>query len=64
MTASARTPPGVVFWFRSDLRLHDQPALAQAAALARERGGWLLPVFVHDARLQAPTRWGFTRMGT
>lgn len=64
MTASARTPPGVVFWFRSDLRLHDQPALLQAAGLARELGGWLLPVFVHDARLQAPTRWGFRRMGT
>ncbi len=63
MTPSARTPPGVVFWFRSDLRLHDQPALAQAAELARGLGGWLLPLFVHDTRLQATTRWGFARIG-
>lgn len=61
--------PGVVFWFRNDLRLHDQPALHEAlnactALNARHpRAGWLLPVFVHDAAQSATTAWGFERMG-
>jgi deoxyribodipyrimidine photo-lyase len=64
MSAAAPTAPvspGVVFWFRNDLRLHDQPALLRAVQQARQRGGWLLPVFVHDPAQQAPTRWGFAR---
>ena len=57
-------PGGVVFWFRHDLRLHDNPALAHAVRLARERGTWLLPVVVHDpAQTTAPTPWGFARQG-
>ena len=59
--AVAPLPPGVVFWFRNDLRLHDQPALLRAALEARQRGGWLLPVFVHDPAQRALTRWGFAR---
>lgn len=55
--------PGVIYWFRHDLRLHDAPALTQAAALARRLGGWLLPVYVHDPALRAPTPWGFERTG-
>ncbi len=51
----------VLFWFRSDLRLHDQPALAQAAALAHRQGAALLPVYCHAPAL--PTRWGFERVG-
>ncbi|MDZ4161484.1 MAG: deoxyribodipyrimidine photo-lyase, partial [Burkholderiales bacterium] len=39
-------PGGVVFWFRHDLRLHDNPALAHAVQLARQRHTWLLPVVV------------------
>jgi deoxyribodipyrimidine photolyase len=37
-------PAGVLFWFRHDLRLHDQPALHRAIALAQATGGWLLPL--------------------
>lgn len=56
-------PPGVVFWFRQDLRLHDQPALAHAAELAQRLGGWLLPVHVLDSGWQEQTPWGFVRCG-
>ncbi len=61
--------PGVVFWFRNDLRLTDNPALhtAQEACAALDNrppgGAWLLPVFVHDSAQRATTRWGFVRMG-
>ena len=51
----------VLFWFRSDLRLHDQPALAHATALAAQQGAALLPVFCHAP--PATTRWGFERVG-
>ncbi len=56
-------PPGVVFWFRSDLRLHDQLALAHAVQRAQAMGGWLLPVYVQDPTQGALTRWGFERTG-
>lgn len=62
-TRSASTRQGVIFWFRQDLRLHDQTALLHAADLARQSGGWLLPVFVHDPALTQTTRWGFPRVG-
>jgi len=52
---------GVVFWFRNDLRLHDQAALQQAIALAQQRQTWLVPVYVHDPALSEKTPWGFTR---
>ena len=52
---------GVIFWFRNDLRLHDQPALQHAIALANQRQTWLLPVYVHDRALNQETRWGFAR---
>lgn len=51
----------VLFWLRSDLRLHDQPALAYALALAMQQGAALLPVFCHAP--PATTRWGFARVG-
>jgi deoxyribodipyrimidine photo-lyase len=54
----------VVFWFRHDLRLHDNPALAHAVQLARQRQTWLLPVVVLDpAQTTALTPWGFARQG-
>ncbi|MBU6494572.1 MAG: deoxyribodipyrimidine photo-lyase, partial [Burkholderiales bacterium] len=49
----------VLFWFRNDLRLHDQPAL-HAACAGEPR--YLLPVVC----LPDPdeiTPWGFARMG-
>ena len=51
----------ILFWLRSDLRLHDQPALAHAMALAAQQGAALLPVFCHAP--PATTRWGFERVG-
>ena len=51
----------ILFWFRSDLRLHDQPALAHAIALANQQGATLLPVHCHAP--DVPTRWGFERVG-
>lgn len=58
------SPGGVVFWFRHDLRLHDNPALAHAVRLASEHGTWLLPVVVHNpAQTTALTPWGFARQG-
>ena len=44
----------VIFWFRSDLRVGDNLALAEACASA----GRLLPVYCHDPAADAPTRWG------
>ena len=65
----------VIFWFRSDLRLHDQPALAaalhtagvgtQAGTQAGTQGGCavhLLPV-VCQPPPDATTPWGFARIG-
>jgi deoxyribodipyrimidine photo-lyase len=48
-----------LFWFRSDLRLHDQRALDIAAAHCDR----LVLVYVHEPAQDAPTPWGFTRMG-
>ncbi|GAB4212361.1 MAG: DASH family cryptochrome [Rhodoferax sp.] len=51
----------ILLWLRADLRLHDNPALSHAAALAQSQGRPLLPVAV-----VAPpelTRWGFARVG-
>lgn len=52
-----------LFWFRNDLRLTDHPALLQAIAYAEEHGQRLLLVYVHEPQQDAPTRWGFRRMG-
>ena len=49
----------VLFWFRNDLRLHDQPALRAALTSCATH---LLPVVC----LPAPderTPWGFARVG-
>ena len=51
----------VIFWFRNDLRLHDQPALAHAIALATQQGTALLPVYCHAPA--SPSHWGFERVG-
>lgn len=58
---SSQVTSGVVYWFRNDLRLHDNPALQQAIALANQRKTWLLPVYVHDTALKLTSPWGFTR---
>lgn len=58
---AARGAPVLLFWFRQDLRVHDQPALHRAASLARERGAALLPVAVRPPEEHTP--WGFARVG-
>ncbi|WP_231624471.1 deoxyribodipyrimidine photo-lyase [Limnohabitans sp. 63ED37-2] len=58
---SSKVCSGVIYWFRNDLRLHDNPALQQAIALAKQRSTWLLPVYVHDTGLQLTSPWGFVR---
>jgi deoxyribodipyrimidine photo-lyase len=52
---------GVIYWFRNDLRLHDQPALQTAIETAQQYQTWLLPVYIHDAALLEKTAWGFER---
>lgn len=52
---------GVIYWFRNDLRLHDNPALQQAIALTKQQRTWLLPVYVHDTALKLTNPWGFVR---
>jgi deoxyribodipyrimidine photo-lyase len=49
----------VVYWFRNDLRVTDNPAFAQAC----EQTNKVLPVYVHDLKHDAQTLWGFERMG-
>lgn len=49
----------VLFWFRSDLRLHDQRALRTALTSGATH---LLPVVCLPAANES-TRWGFSRVG-
>ncbi len=56
-------PSPVIYWFRNDLRVHDNPALYQAVQAARLAGAPLWLCYVHDPAQQAPTRWGFVRQG-
>lgn len=52
---------GVIYWFRNDLRLHDQLALQKAIETAQQQQTWLLPVYIHDTALLDKTAWGFER---
>ena len=49
----------VIVWFRQDLRLHDNEALAEAIS----HGSEIIPVYVFDERVfSGKTRWfGFPR---
>ena len=49
----------VLYWFRNDLRVTDNPAFIQAC----EQSNKVLPVYVHDPKHDAQTQWGFERMG-
>ena len=53
----------VVYWFRSDLRITDNPAFAQARHRAHQTATKLLTVYVHDPKHSLDTAWGFERMG-
>ena len=48
----------LIYWFRNDLRLADNPAFTQACLKA----DYLLPVYIHDTKEQE-TVYGFERQG-
>lgn len=50
----------VIYWFRNDLRLNDNPAFAQACKDADH----LLPIYLHQQHLEAITPWGFSRIAS
>lgn len=58
----------IIYWFRNDLRVEDNPALNHACALADQMGASLLPVFCHSASYGAlhsrQTAWGFPRISS
>jgi deoxyribodipyrimidine photo-lyase len=47
------------YWFRNDLRLEDNPAFLQAC----QSTDHLLPVYIHQPKLEQDTSWGFPRIG-
>jgi len=49
----------VIYWFRTDLRLHDNPSLLRAC----EAADYLLPVFIRSSDDEQMTPWGFERQG-
>jgi deoxyribodipyrimidine photo-lyase len=49
----------IIYWFRNDLRLHDNEALFNASKSANE----IVPVYVFDLRQFEKTRLGFRRTG-
>jgi len=59
-SASTRDPsaPRTLHWFRNDLRLDDNPALAEAL-----RSDEMVPVVVLDDRFWAKDRWGHVKTG-
>lgn len=48
-----------IYWFRQDLRLHDNPALLQACEMSEQ----LLPVVFAGQHSTEMTPWGFERKG-
>lgn len=49
-----------IVWFRQDLRLHDNEALATALRMAEE----IIPIYIFDERVfQGKTRFGFPKTG-
>ena len=48
----------ILFWFRNDLRLHDNEALIQAT-----KAGNVIPVYIFDERQFHETSFGFKRTG-
>ena len=56
-TVTTTPSPVIIYWFRHDLRLDDNPAFVQACALARHLSGSLLCVYCHRAALAEQTRW-------
>ena len=53
----------VIYWFRNDLRVTDNPAFAHAHKQASQQASKVLAAYVHDPKHDAQTPWGFERMG-
>lgn len=51
----------LIYWFRQDCRLSDNPALREAVRIADQSGKRLLPIVLRDSMHQ--THWGFDRVG-
>jgi deoxyribodipyrimidine photo-lyase len=51
----------VIYWFRRDRRLSDNPALTMAIAQTHTMGARLLPVTLREPN--PATQWGFARLG-
>lgn len=51
----------IIYWFRNDLRLHDQPILKQ---LENRKDVQLLPIFCFDERWFVKHRLGFPKTGS
>lgn len=51
----------IIYWFRQDRRLSDNPALTNAVNIAKKTGSTLLPVTLREGNPQ--TDWGFARLG-
>ena len=49
----------IIYWFRNDLRLEDNPAFARACAQASH----VLPIYIHQDASEELTDWGFSRVG-
>ncbi len=47
-----------IIWFRNDLRIHDNPALAASVGARR-----LLPIYIFPPRSSGTTRFGFRKTG-
>ena len=47
----------IVYWFRNDLRLEDNPGFKEACASAKH----LLPIYIHSDGNNVQTSWGFPR---
>lgn len=46
--------PVIIFWFRRDLRLHDNRGLSKAIKAAQQRGFNVLPLFIFDEEILNP----------
>ena len=50
----------IIYWFRGDLRLTDNPGFLSACADAE----YVLPIYIHNSKDQLDTEWGFPRRGS
>ena len=50
----------VLYWFRNDLRLNDNPGLVRALASGED----VLPVYIFDTRCWQADEWGHIKTGS